>query len=1781
MRVRRGSPKSTAFQKIFKKRLVLSDPCLPLIKPIWSKSLITGNVGPTAAKSNVNWEVQRYDGWYNNLAHHSLGSAGSKFLRLIPATYADGVYQVAEEPQLPNPRILSDVVMKGESGSESPRNLTVLALFFGYHVLSEISSTEMPACPAEFLNIPIPAGDSVFNNKNASNMVLPFQRSKWFPETGRSPNNPRDQINSVTTWIDGSSIYGSSHSWSDALRHFSGGKLASGSDDLFPKYANKSLPMWQLPNPSTGERGDRGLYGFGNAFGNESPFLQAESIVWFRFHNYMSNRFADTHKDWSDEDLFQHARKWVIAIYQNIAFYEWLPVFLSRNVSNYEGYKQFVDSSISPEFVTLMAQMLQTMMPPGVYMRNNKCDFQNVTGSDGRAWPAFRMCNNYWSRENTNLQTAIKIDELLLGMASQIAEKEDKTVVEDLRDYWYGSMKYSRTDLSAASIQRARDQGLSTYNNMRKYYGLKPKEKWEDIGNQGKELLQNLASLYENDIERLELIPGVMLEINGGPSEIVSNILLDQFHRLRDGDRFWFENEKNGLFTKEEIIWIRSITFQDVLVNVTSENNFQQDVFTWKTGDPCPQPEQLKSQNLEKCVPITITDYFEGSGAGFGVTILALCCLPLVSLIIACAVAKSCKNNFKKYQKKNKDTAFSNASVTQGFQASEWCGPKEPVQLVLIQLHPIQMLKVVNTRQNESRTINLQNQPRVEVLLSNTHGSKGLLLKIPKEYDLVLFFKNEDDRDIFVQQFKHFLGASNIPPSFSHLKEQEILAKAFTKKQRHEILETFFKQSLSHVLDINKADAGDIDRHKIKDALNYEISREEFAESLGLNPQAHFVESMFCFADRDRNGYLSFEEFCHILLTLIKGTAEDKLKFIFSMHDTNGNGILPKEELHRMLRSFSDITKFLTQDQTENVIQSMFNEAGFPSKEEITWDDFYSLFKDHSTILSETRPLTKVNTVNYTCGLCEANQDAFRAMGRPSAEETPTDAMPQIATFMAEHYLWSQVLDPMDGYHTFLRHFTPEHGEQIPPPSSWQQYPLNLGSNAQCPGVPLSSTPTNVMTAWRGITEANTQYTVKAPRADPISRPKAEEMNRVTTGTADSEPGQGTTAPRAPTNNLTLQCVVMSPDTTAFNRPQRCDREIEVTVVSSNLFALPADAGHSKDNITEGYVALAPPGIQFRVIDYAETFPIIEQSQGKKVSVGKQLIDGTDLTSICTVELEAQGLRKRINKSVNGYQLNKPTVYSEARRERYHSSKIRQKIQQFKRLIENYRRHIVCLVIFYGISAGLFVERSYYYGFASPSTGIADTTYVGLIISRGSAATISFMFSYILLTMCRNVITFLRETFLNHYIPFDAAVDFHRLIAMSALILTIFHTVGHLVNVYIFTITPLSILSCLFPATFANDGSEYPKKFYWWFFETVPGMTGVLLLAIMALMYVFSTFHFRRVSFRGFWLVHQLYVLFYILTIMHGSFALIQFPKFHIFFIPPAIIFVIDKLISLSRKKIEINVVQGEQLPSGVVHLKFQRPSTFDYKSGQWVRIACLALGTDEYHPFTLTSAPHEETLSLHIRAVGPWTTRLRELYSTQNMAEMIQAKLYLDGPFGEGHQEWNHFEVSVLVGGGIGVTPFASILKDLVFKSSVNLRIRCKKIYFIWVTRTQRQFEWLTDIIREVENNDRRELVSVHIYITQLAEKFDFRTTMLYICERHFQKIKDKSLLTGLRSITHFGRPPFVDFFNSLQDVHPEVKKFGVFSCGPPGMTKNVENACQQVNKRDEGYFVHHYENF
>ncbi|KAL3290150.1 hypothetical protein HHI36_023514 [Cryptolaemus montrouzieri] len=509
--------------------------------------------------------------------------------------------------------------------------------------------------------------------------------------------------------------------------------------------------------------------------------------------------------------------------------------------------------------------------------------------------------------------------------------------------------------------------------------------------------------------------------------------------------------------------------------------------------------------------------------------------------------------------------------------------------------------------------------------------------------------------------------------------------------------------------------------------------------------------------------------------------------------------------------------------------------------------------------------------------------------------------------------------------------------------------------------------------------------------------------------------------------------------------------------------------------------------------------------------------------------------------------------------------------------IELKQKEIFWLTLYTLVMLGIFLERAYYYSFEREHSGLRTIAGYGVTVTRGAASAQMFTYSSLLITMCKNSITLLRDTPAYKWFPFDSHVEIHKYIAWWAFFFTVLHIVGHGFNFYHISTQTADDLTCLF-RNFFHATHELPK-FHYWCWQTMTGVTGIILTLIWGLMYIFALSFVRSKIYNWFWYMHNLYPLFYIFMILHGTGRLIQEPFFYYFFLGPVILFTIDSIISISRKKIEIPVVKVDILPSYVTMMEFQKPDNFQYKSGQWVRIASLALSKNEYHPFTLTSSPNEDTLKLHIRAVGPWTTRIRTIYEEASMLEPKRLpKIYLDGPYGEGHQDWNNYDVSILIGGGIGVTPFASILKDIAFRTG---QTRCKKVYFIWVSRTQKQFEWFIDIIREVEYKDVKNLISCHIFITQFFEKFDLRMILLYVMERHYQRVAFRSLFTNLKAVTHFGRPAFTKFFRTVQTLHVNTPRIGVFSCGPPSMTSSVNAACFAVNVEGYHRFEHHYKNF
>lgn len=201
-------------------------------------------------------------------------------------------------------------------------------------------------------------------------------------------------------------------------------------------------------------------------------------------------------------------------------------------------------------------------------------------------------------------------------------------------------MDFSRRDLASLNIMRGRDNGLPDYNTVRKALGLNPISNWTDINPvlaaSKPEIFEKLAKAYKDNINNIDLYVGGMLESvpgEGRPGPLFRRIIKEQFERIRDSDRFWFENEAmGGVFSREEIREIKKIRLWDILVNATEipAEAVQRNLFVFKSGDPCPQPSQLNSSLLEPCYIMSETVYyFHGSEIPYICVLLLLMAIPL------------------------------------------------------------------------------------------------------------------------------------------------------------------------------------------------------------------------------------------------------------------------------------------------------------------------------------------------------------------------------------------------------------------------------------------------------------------------------------------------------------------------------------------------------------------------------------------------------------------------------------------------------------------------------------------------------------------------------------------------------------------------------------------------------------------------------------------------------------------------------------------------------------------------------------------------------------------------------------------------------------------------------------------------------------------------------------------------------------------------------------------------------------------------------------------------
>ncbi len=214
-----------------------------------------------------------YDGTGNNLLNTELGSTNEQLLRIAPAAYEDGVSTPAGSDR-PNPRTISNVLgTQSEDTLQSERDLSAFVYVWGQFIDHDISLTMSPTTGKELLDIAIPAGDEFFDPDGSGDAKLAFTRSRFDPDTGTDTSNPRQQINQISAWIDGSMVYGSSQETADSLRTFTGGKLVTSSGNLLPLSSS-------------------GMFTAGDIRANENIELTALQTLWVREHNYWPTKFS-------------------------------------------------------------------------------------------------------------------------------------------------------------------------------------------------------------------------------------------------------------------------------------------------------------------------------------------------------------------------------------------------------------------------------------------------------------------------------------------------------------------------------------------------------------------------------------------------------------------------------------------------------------------------------------------------------------------------------------------------------------------------------------------------------------------------------------------------------------------------------------------------------------------------------------------------------------------------------------------------------------------------------------------------------------------------------------------------------------------------------------------------------------------------------------------------------------------------------------------------------------------------------------------------------------------------------------------------------------------------------------------------------------------------------------------------------------------------------------------------------------------------------------------------
>jgi hypothetical protein len=454
-------------------------------------------------------EVANLDGSGNNLAHPDWGQLGRPYSRVAPANYTDG--RSAPRPG-PNTRFISNRVFNDVNQNIfSERGVTQWAWLWG-QFLDHTFGLAQGGGPTA--NIAFNRNDPLEKFSNTLGFI-PFTRDAAAPGTGTT--NARQQINTVSSYIDGFSIYSGSTSRLEWLRD---GPVDG---NMSNNAATLMLPGGYLPTRD--QRGDPASAPVmaidgrlaanpnkamvaGDVRANENITLTATHTLFAREHNRIVGLLPNT---LTAEQKFQVARRYVIAEQQFITYNEFLPA-MGVNLPAYTGYKSNVNATLSNEFATV-GYRAHSQIHGEIEVETERARYSQAQ-LDSFAAQGIKVEPGEEPDEvtlavplnvaffNPHLVKDIGEGPLLQAMGGEHQYKNDALIDNQLRSVLFQVPKPGSTgciepvdptcfsgvvDLGAIDIERGREHGMPSYNALRQAYGLAPKANFTAVVGSGSE----------------------------------------------------------------------------------------------------------------------------------------------------------------------------------------------------------------------------------------------------------------------------------------------------------------------------------------------------------------------------------------------------------------------------------------------------------------------------------------------------------------------------------------------------------------------------------------------------------------------------------------------------------------------------------------------------------------------------------------------------------------------------------------------------------------------------------------------------------------------------------------------------------------------------------------------------------------------------------------------------------------------------------------------------------------------------------------------------------------------------------------------------------------------------------------------------------------------------------------------------------------------------------------------------------------------------------------------